>query len=170
MTDPTYEPIERTPEMVRAMYVALTDTESGRHYSARVRDGIDAVLDIVARSRSAGPAPAGDPTYVTVTVSRELLGQVRGKWSPPVQLQIVETPGWGTGWEMRGRTLPIGCAVAADPETPPVTTASGSHQIEKCKHGRIVSQCRCPVPNKRVDIVPCPQDCSADEAVARDDD
>ena len=41
---------------------------------------------------------------VTVLVSPELIAQMNGEWSAPVQVQIVETPGVGTGWEMTCRT------------------------------------------------------------------
>ncbi len=36
------------------------------------------------------------------------------------------------------------------------------HFIEKCEHGMVVTQCRCPDPNKTVRIVPCPypEDCA----------
>lgn len=30
-----------------------------------------------------------------------------------------------------------------------------SHQIQQCKHGVVYSQCRCPTPNKHIDIVDC---------------
>jgi len=30
-----------------------------------------------------------------------------------------------------------------------------SHQIQRCKHGVLYSQCRCPSPNRQVTIVPC---------------
>jgi hypothetical protein len=36
---------------------------------------------------------------VTVAVSTELLAELR-EWSQPVEVQVVETPGVGTGWEM----------------------------------------------------------------------
>lgn len=41
---------------------------------------------------------------VTVLVSPELIAQMDGEWSPPVQVQVIETPGVGTGWEMIART------------------------------------------------------------------
>lgn len=34
-----------------------------------------------------------------------------------------------------------------------------SHFIEKCKHGKVVSQCRCIDQNKTVRIVKCPTSC-----------
>lgn len=36
------------------------------------------------------------------------------------------------------------------------------HFIEKCEHGMVVRQCRCPDPNKTVRIVACPypEDCA----------
>lgn len=40
---------------------------------------------------------------VTVHVSTELLAQMR-EWSQPVQAQIEETPGSGTGYRMNFRT------------------------------------------------------------------
>jgi len=43
---------------------------------------------------------------VTVLVSPELIKQMNGEWSEPVQVQITETPGVGTGWEMIFRTYP----------------------------------------------------------------
>ncbi len=33
------------------------------------------------------------------------------------------------------------------------------HFRSECKHGTVVSQCRCADPNKTVKIVPCPWDC-----------
>ncbi|MGH9251983.1 MAG: hypothetical protein ACRD0W_21070 [Acidimicrobiales bacterium] len=42
--------------------------------------------------------------FVTVHVATELLAEL-GKWSPPVQVQIIETPGYGTGYELTFRTV-----------------------------------------------------------------
>lgn len=42
---------------------------------------------------------------VTVLVSPELIEQMKDEWSPPVQIQIIETPGVGTGWELIARRL-----------------------------------------------------------------
>jgi hypothetical protein len=39
---------------------------------------------------------------VTVLVATELLAGLR-EWSQPVQVQIIETPGHGTGWELTFR-------------------------------------------------------------------
>jgi len=56
---------------------------------------------------------------VTVAVATEFLAEL-GEWSEPVQVQIVETPGVGTGYEMIFRThRPIGYRVRGFPE--PVT-------------------------------------------------
>lgn len=38
------------------------------------------------------------------------------------------------------------------------------HKISKCKHGTVVSQCRCADPNKTVTIVECPWDCPQKES------
>lgn len=35
------------------------------------------------------------------------------------------------------------------------------HSIKKCKHGRVISQCRCPDLGKVVETVACPADCPA---------
>lgn len=43
---------------------------------------------------------------MTVLVSPELIKQMNGEWSEPVQVQVIETPGIGTGWEMIARTYP----------------------------------------------------------------
>lgn len=45
-----------------------------------------------------------NPT-VTVLVSPELIAQMKDDWSPPVQVQIIETPGVGTGWELVARRI-----------------------------------------------------------------
>lgn len=37
----------------------------------------------------------------------------------------------------------------------------GNHYIAKCKHGTMVSQCRCISKDKEVRIVPCPSWCKA---------
>ncbi len=42
--------------------------------------------------------------YVTVHVATDLLAELR-EWSQPVQVQVVETPGVGTGYEMTFRTV-----------------------------------------------------------------
>jgi hypothetical protein len=34
-----------------------------------------------------------------------------------------------------------------------------AHFKKVCKHGRLVTQCRCPGPVKSVIIVPCPDSC-----------
>lgn len=34
-----------------------------------------------------------------------------------------------------------------------------SHYMEKCEHGTLVAQCRCPSLDKPVRIVPCPVAC-----------
>jgi hypothetical protein len=36
------------------------------------------------------------------------------------------------------------------------------HQIRKCKHGRIVDECRCPAADKPVVVVDCPPQCGLD--------
>lgn len=35
-----------------------------------------------------------------------------------------------------------------------------THHKSECKHGTLVSQCRCPAPDKEVRIVPCPKSCN----------
>lgn len=35
----------------------------------------------------------------------------------------------------------------------------GGHETRVCKHGRVVSTCRCPDPGKRIVLVPCGPDC-----------
>lgn len=36
-----------------------------------------------------------------------------------------------------------------------------THQIKKCRHGTVVSQCRCPGPKHEL-LVPCPDSCPWD--------
>lgn len=38
---------------------------------------------------------------------------------------------------------------------------SGNHHVDQCRHGRVVSQCRCPAKDKAVRVVPCPPSCAA---------
>lgn len=38
-----------------------------------------------------------------------------------------------------------------------------NHRIDKCKHGIVVTQCRCMKPDKEVRIVPCPSRCKEKE-------
>lgn len=37
-----------------------------------------------------------------------------------------------------------------------------THFIEKCRHGVVVTQCRCSNKNKSVRIVECPSNCPSD--------
>jgi hypothetical protein len=36
------------------------------------------------------------------------------------------------------------------------------HRRRQCKHGVILSECRCNDPNKRVDVVECPAECETE--------
>ena len=38
---------------------------------------------------------------------------------------------------------------------------SGLHFVEKCIHGTVGAQCRCPAPEKTVKTIACPPDCPA---------
>lgn len=44
---------------------------------------------------------------IAVLVSPGFLELLKGEWSDPVQVQIQETPGFGTGWELICRTYPL---------------------------------------------------------------
>lgn len=35
-----------------------------------------------------------------------------------------------------------------------------SHYVQKCKHGVVMAQCRCPAPDKVEVLVPCPSTCA----------
>ncbi len=38
-------------------------------------------------------------------------------------------------------------------------TVAGTHFIQKCRHGVVVAQCRCPSPDKLVHLIDCPPEC-----------
>lgn len=47
-----------------------------------------------------------------------------------------------------------------------LTVKSRDHFIEKCRHGKVISQCRCTADNKRVIVTDaCPSSCIKEQTV-----